>query len=80
MGIAKSRPAPPPPELLTTVTDTDLTVLKAKGDRQIKAFVKVERQTTLAASGTDVTAAWTYPDGSTHTAQATASGSGYAYF
>ncbi len=80
MTIANPRPAPPPPELRTVVTDIDLTVLKAKGDRQIRAFVKVEKQTTLAASGADVNATWTYPDGSTHPVQSTASGSGYAYF
>ena len=80
MGISNPRPAPPPQEMLTLVTDIDLTVLKAKGDRQIRAFVKVEEQSTYAASGADVTATWTYPDGSEHTTHATTSGSGYAYF
>lgn len=80
MTIANPRPAPPPPELRTVVADIDLTALKSKGDRQIRAFVKVERQTTLAASEAEVIATWTYPDGSTHPVQATASGSGYAYF
>ncbi len=80
MGIAHPRPAPPPVQLRTVVTDIDLTVLKVKGDRQIRAFVKVEKHTTLAAYGADVTATWTYPDGSTHPVEANTSNSGYAYF
>lgn len=80
MTIFSPRPAPPPPELRTMVGDIDLTVLKVKGVRQIRAFVKVEKQTTLAAYGADVTATWTYPDGSTHSVRANTSGSGYAYF
>jgi len=80
MGIANPRPAPPPTELLTLVTDIDLTALKTKGHRQVRAFVKAEKESTFAASGADVTATWTYPDGSAHTAHATTSGSGYAYF
>jgi hypothetical protein len=80
MGIGYPRPAPPPVELRTVVSDIDLTVLKTKGVRQIRAFVKVEKHTTLAAYGADATATWTYPDGSTHPVQANTSNSGYAYF
>ncbi len=80
MAIGYPRPAPPPVEQRTAVADIDLTVLKEKGVRQIRAFVKVEKHTTLAAYGAEVTATWTYPDGTAHPVQANTSNSGYAYF
>jgi hypothetical protein len=80
MAISVPGSAPPPVEKLTRVTDIELTARKAKGRRQIRALVKVENETTLAAAGATVRATWKYPDGSAQPVVDITSLSGYAYF
>jgi hypothetical protein len=80
MAIFVPGSAPPTPEELTRVTDIELTAKKAKGRRQIRALVKVEKESTLAAAGATVLATWEYPDGSTLPVVDVTSMSGYAYF
>jgi hypothetical protein len=74
MAIFVPTSAPPPPEELTRVTDIELTAKK------VKALVKVEKESTLAAAGATVLATWEYPDGSTLPVVDVTSMSGYAYF
>jgi hypothetical protein len=80
MSIFYPRAAPPLPEPLTHVYAIDLTALKDKGQRQVRAFVGVRKETQTAASGATVFARWTFPDGSTQAVESVTSGSGYAYF
>jgi hypothetical protein len=79
MAIFYPMEAPPLPERLTHVYDIDLTEKKVKGQRQVRAFVRVRNEQQLAASGATVFARWTFPDGSTQAAESTTSGSGSAY-
>jgi hypothetical protein len=80
MSISAPSAAPPLPKLLTSVSDIDLMGTKVKGKREIRALVRVQNQTTLAAAGATVFARWTYPDGSSQAVEHITSGSGYAYF
>ena len=73
-------PLPPLPEQITYVHKIDLEANKTKGKRQIRAWVGVRDQTNLAAEGATVFATWTFPDGSTHSAESVTFGSGNAYF
>lgn len=70
----------PVPEKETHVTDIDLTVTKVKGDRQVRALVRVQDERELSASGATVSATWLFPDGSAQAVADTTSSSGYAYF
>jgi hypothetical protein len=74
-----SEPAPVP-QKETRVTDIDLAVKKVKGDRQVKALVRVEDERGRSASGATVFATWVFPDGSTQALDDLTSGTGYAYF
>lgn len=80
MAIFVPGSAPPAPEKLTRVADIELTSKKAKGQRQIRALVKVENEGTFAAAGATVLATWEFPDGSTQPVADITSGSGFAYF
>ncbi|MDH3890475.1 MAG: hypothetical protein OEV49_05275 [candidate division Zixibacteria bacterium] len=80
MQIFYPSEAPPLPEKITYVYNIDLLANKVKGKRQIRAWVGVRNQAHLAASGATVYARWTYPDGSTQTAESVTFGSGNAYF
>ncbi len=73
-------PEPPEPELLTRVTDIDLTATKVKGKREIRALVRVQNERSLAAGGATVFARWSNPDGTTQAVEDATSSSGYAYF
>jgi hypothetical protein len=70
----------PVPEKETQVTDIDLTVTKVKGDRQVRALVRVQDERELSASGATVSATWLFSDGSAQAVVDTTSSSGYAYF
>ncbi|MEJ2265823.1 MAG: hypothetical protein P8X95_20450 [Anaerolineales bacterium] len=74
-----SEPAPVP-QKETRVTDIDLAVKKVKGDRQVRALVRVEDERGRSASGATVFATWVFPDGSTQALDDLTSGTGYAYF
>jgi hypothetical protein len=78
-SIFYPREPPPLPEQITYVYTIDLTAMKNKGKRRIRAFVGVRNETQLAAKGATVFARWTFPDGSTPAAESTTSLSGYAY-
>jgi hypothetical protein len=80
MQIFHPREPAPPREKLTRVTDIDLVVYKHRGRRQVRAYVRVQDDRTLAASGATVFATWTFPDGSTQPVQDVTSGAGGAYF
>jgi len=80
MGISGSTTPPPPVELVTRVTDIDLSAFKHRGRRNARALVQVRNQNELAASGATVTATWAKPDGSSQTAVDVTSLSGYAFF
>jgi hypothetical protein len=82
MTIFYPRPAPPPVEQTTRITDIDLTAKKTKGQRQVSAQVQVENQTGYGVPGAVVHATWVFPDGSTTAVQdATRGSSGrFAYF
>jgi hypothetical protein len=80
MWIGAPGAAPPEPQLLTRVTDIDLTATKVKGKREIRALVRVQNEKSLAAAEATVFARWSRPDGSTQAVEDVTSGSGYAYF
>lgn len=80
MAIFNPGVAPPAPEKITRVADIELSAKKVKGKREIRALVKVENETTFAASGANVLATWVLPDGSLQPVLDKTSGSGYAYF
>jgi hypothetical protein len=80
MAIFVPGPAPPTPEKLTRVTDIELTTRKVRGQRQVRALVRVQNERDLAAGGADVLATWIAPDGSTLPVMDITSMSGYAYF
>lgn len=74
-----SEPAPVP-EKETRVTDIDLTATKVKGDRQVRALVRVEDERGGSVPGANVMATWVFPDGSTQAVDDLTSSTGYAYF
>lgn len=74
-----SEPAPLP-EKETRVTDIDLTATKVKGDRQVRALVRVEDERGRSAPGANVLVTWVFPDGSTQAVDDLTSSTGYAYF
>jgi hypothetical protein len=80
MAISLPSLPPPPREPLTRVTDIDLTAIKNKGVRKVTAFVRVQDDRGLAASGATVTVSWIFPDGSSQAAVDITSNSGSAYF
>jgi hypothetical protein len=80
MSIRYPGNPPPPPENLLRVTDIDLNASKVRGRRRIQAWVRVENEFGASMSGASVFASWTYPDGSTQSAEDATSRIGYAYF
>jgi hypothetical protein len=80
MAISFPSEPTPAPEKITRITSIDLTATKVKGDRQVRALVKVQDERTLSASGATVFATWLYPDGRTQAVADITSSSGYAYF
>lgn len=70
----------PVPEKETHVTDIDLTARKVKGDRQVRAYVRVEDEQGRSASGATVFATWVFPDGSIQAVEDLTSSTGTAYF
>jgi hypothetical protein len=80
MAIFSATEPPPVQEKIIRVANIDLTAKKTKGKRQVRALVKVENQATLAASGANVFAIWTLPNGSTQAVNDATSAAGYAYF
>jgi hypothetical protein len=80
MQVYSPLPPPPPEELTTRVTDIELTAVKHRGRRTVRALVQVRNQDELAASGATVVATWTRPDGSTLKVSDGTSSSGYAFF
>ncbi len=80
MAISEPSTPPPPREKLVRVVNIDLSARKTKGQRIVTAFVQVQDDRTLAASGATVSATWVHPDGSTENVEAITSGAGYAYF
>lgn len=71
---------PPVPEKETYVTDIDLTATKVKGDRQVKALVRVEDEGGLSAPDATVFATWIFPDGTTQVVDDLTSSTGSSYF
>lgn len=80
MQIFYPREPAPPREKLTRVTDIDLTANKNKGQRQVRALVRIQDDRGLAAPGSTVFAIWAFPDGSTQVVEDITSSTGYAYF
>ena len=80
MLITAPSTPPPPQEMLTTVTDIDLSASKTRGQRKVVALVQVRNELQLGAEGANVTAFWRLPDGSTLEVTDLTSSSGYAYF
>jgi hypothetical protein len=70
----------PVPEKETHVTNIDLTATKVKGDRQVRALVRVEDERGLSAAGATVFANWVFSDGTTQAVSDLTSRTGYAYF
>lgn len=80
MAIFAPREPPPATEQTTRVTEIDLSATKGRGRRTVRAFVRVQKETDLAAAGSVVSVRWTLPDGTTQTAADVSSNAGYAYF
>lgn len=80
MAIFAPRPPAPQPVQQTHVESIDLTAAKSKGQREIRALVRVQDEQQLAAAGATVFITWTFPDGSLQSIQAVTSSSGYAQF
>jgi hypothetical protein len=70
----------PVPEKETHVTNIDLTATKVKGDRQVRALVRVEDERGLSAAGATVFANWVFSDGTTQAVSDLTSRTGYGYF
>jgi hypothetical protein len=80
MAISAPSEPPPPRERLTRVASIELSASKTKGERQVRALLRIEDDRTLAAPGATVLATWRLADGTTVQVQDVTSGSGYAYF
>jgi hypothetical protein len=80
MAIFHPRATPPTQETSVLISNIDLFATKVRGERQVRAFVKVEDEQGLAASSATVFASWTRPDGSRQAVQAVTSDTGLAYF
>jgi hypothetical protein len=80
MAISERSAPPPPREKLVRVESIELLTNKTRGERQIRALVRVEDDRTLAVPGATLFATWQLPDGTAKQAEAVTSGSGYAYF
>lgn len=74
-----SDPAPVP-EKETHVTNIDLTTTKVKGDRQVRALVRVEDEQGRSVSDATVMATWVFTDGSEQAVNDLTSSTGYANF
>jgi hypothetical protein len=80
MAISAPSTPPPPREKLTRVASVELVSSKERGQRQVRALVRVEDDRTLAAPDAIVFATWGLPDGTALQVEDTTSSSGYAYF